>query len=415
MISVLLSHPHANTVANGTAAAFARSGVLAAYVTGVAAAQGTTRARLLELGGRVLPVLRNRLIAGVPATELRSLLPLELTARSVGAVTKRLGARPTTYDAVFMGHDAAVAMMPWPSGTNAVYAYEDAALLTFRRAAKRGIERIWDLPLPHYLTLEEMWIEESKRWPTAMGARPRIEPEWRKRRKDAELKLADRITVPSAHTAESVRAAGIDAPIINNPFGFPIDDFDAKVESPHDDDRPFTVVAVGTQDLRKGTPYLLEAWRAANLKPAKLRLVGPMKLTRGFLEPYQGLFEHVPYVPRAELAREYAQADLLALPTLGDGCPQVMQEAMCCATPVVTTRCGSGPDLITHGKDGWIVPERSIDALVELFRSLFKDRSRTRTVGRAARARAEAWTWVHAGDALSAAILGHDAAKSAAS
>jgi glycosyltransferase involved in cell wall biosynthesis len=405
MTAILLSHPHSNTVAKGTALALARAGVLSAYATGVVAAEGTLAAALMRRAGRFLPIARNRILDGIDPALVRSLAPIELSARLAAQLARPGGfSRPPSYDAVFTAHDVAVSLMPWPRATDTVYAYEDAALLTFKRAAKRDIERVWDLPLPHYATLETMWIEEARRWPGAMGESPRVEPEWKKRRKDEEMALANRIAVPSLYTAESVRATGSDAPVITIPFGFPVHEFAAKPETGEDERRPFTVIAVGTHDLRKGTPYLLEAWRAAGLKDAKLRLVGPMKLTQPFIAKYAGLFEHVPHVPRAELEREYHAADLLALPTLGDGCPQVMQEAMCCATPVVTTRCGSGPDLITHGEDGWLVPERDIEALVALFRSLAPDRDRARAAGRAARRRAEGWTWEHAGAAIAAAL-----------
>ena len=64
---------------------------------------------------------------------------------------------------------------------------------------------------------------------------------------------------------------------------------------------------------------------------------------------------------------EYQRADLVAFPTLGDGFGLVIQEAMCSRTPVVTTPAGGGPECITHGQDGWIVPAGDVDALVETF------------------------------------------------
>ncbi len=399
---ILLSHPHAATVASGTAAALERDGCLALYVIGVGAAAGTWTARALAYLGERRPVTRNRVIRGVPAGRLRSLGWLEVGARGAAAAARALHmARPSVYDAIFVAHDAAVAAMPWPSGTRTVYAYEDGALRTFRRAARLGLERVWDLPLPHYATLERMWLEEAQRWPGAMGTKPRLEPGWKKRRKDAELGLATRISVPSTYTRESLEAVGVKVPIVVTPFGFPVEDFEAK-SSPWSG--PFTVIAVGTHNLRKGTPYLLEAWRRAGLRDARLRLVGPMRLTEAFVGRYAGLFEHVRHVPRALLGEIYRSADLLVLPTLGDGCPLVVQEAMSCGTPVMTTRCGSGPDLVTDGVDGWVVPDRNVEALVEHLREAAGHRQKLYSVGQAARARAERWTWTEAGSALARAF-----------
>jgi glycosyltransferase involved in cell wall biosynthesis len=153
-------------------------------------------------------------------------------------------------------------------------------------------------------------------------------------------------------------------------------------------------------DLRKGTPYLLEAWRRAALADAELTLVGPLRFSPSFLARYAGLFTHVPYVPRRELGAIYRGADLLVFPTLGDGFGLVIQEAMCSGTPVLTTPCGGGPECITDGVDGWIAPARDIDALVARLREGAADRDRLARFGRNARARAERWTWRDAGAAL---------------
>jgi len=403
MTSVLVSHPHANANANGAAAAFAGAGRLSAYVTGAAAADGTYRARQVERLAKRLPIVANRILRGIRPEHLWSLGPLELAARLASRTARRARLPgPSAYDAMFTCHDAAVAMLPWPRGVEVVYAYEDGALRTFQRAARRDLHRIWDLPIPHYATLQRMWIDESRRWPGAMGDGPPLEPDWKRRRKDAELALATQVSVPSQFTRESLESAGVKVPVAVTPFGFPVEEFPAKRERPSG---RFTVIAVGTQDLRKGTPYLLEAWKRAGLRDARLRLIGPMKLTPAFVAPYAGVFKHLPHVPRAHLGAEYRGADLLVLPTLGDGCPLVVQEAMCSGTPVVTTRCGNGPDCITTGVDGWVIPERDIDALVEALLAAHADRERTFAVGQAARARAERWTWADAGQSLCRQLL----------
>ena len=77
---------------------------------------------------------------------------------------------------------------------------------------------------------------------------------------------------------------------------------------------------------------------------------------------------------------------------------------MCTGVPVVTTPCGGGPECITDGVDGWIVPPRDIDALVDRLRACAADRDVPFAVGRAARARAERWTWREAGEAFLRAL-----------
>jgi glycosyltransferase involved in cell wall biosynthesis len=235
-----------------------------------------------------------------------------------------------------------------------------------------------------------------------MGRRPPIEPSWKKLVKDKELSLATHVSVASRYTQESLEAIECHLPIYVTPYGFPSDAFRLKERVP---DGTFTAISVGSQTLRKGTPYLLEAWKQANLRDARLRLIGPMHLAPQFIEQYRGIYEHLPYLPMAQLAEEYCSADVVVFPTLGDGFGLIIQESMCCGTPVITTRCGGGPECIEHGVDGWIIPERSIDALVDTLRAVAGDRQATAAVGRAARSRAERYTWTDAGAAF-ASFLG---------
>jgi glycosyltransferase involved in cell wall biosynthesis len=302
------------------------------------------------------------------------------------------------YDALFVAHDAAVSASRWPTGTTAVYAYEDGARRTFERAARRGIARVWDLPTPEHRTVEAIFAEAHRRWPDAALGPPHAEPAWKLRRKEAELALADKISVASAFTRRSLERVDVRVPIVVAPYGFPVGSFAPRDRAPAG---RFLAIAAGSHDLRKGTPCLLEAWKRAALPDAELRLIGPLRLAKPFLDRYAGLFTHLPPIPRAELGRHYAEADLLVFPTLGDGFGLVIQEAMCTGTPVLTTTASGGPECITDGVDGWIVPPGDVDALVARLRAAAADRDATRAVGLRARARAERWTWR---DATAAAI-----------
>lgn len=384
-------------VATGLAECLARANRLAAFATGVAFREASLTGRLAAALAEKRPVLANRVLDGIPAGKLLSLPAVELGARISAALGGRIGFGLKPYDALFTAHDGAMAVVPWPSTTTAVYAYEDGALWTFQRARRQGIERIWDLPLPHYLAIEEILAGEARRWPDAMAGPPHSEPAWKRRRKDGELALATKVSVASEFTKASLERFDLQVPIVVVPYGFPASAFAVRTQPPRG---RFTVLSVGTHDLRKGTPYLLEAWKRAAIPESELHLIGPLRLAKPFLDRYAGLFRHSAHVPRSALGAHYATADLLAFPTLGDGFGLVIQEAMCCGTPVVTTLCGGGPECITDGVDGWLVPPRDIDALVERLRDCAANRARTFTIGQAARARAERWTWLEAGEAL---------------
>ena len=79
--------------------------------------------------------------------------------------------------------------------------------------------------------------------------------------------------------------------------------------------------------------------------------------------------DHVHFVgfqKRDQLRRYYLAADALALPTWSDVWGLVINEAMACALPVITTdRCVAGLELIENGINGYVVPVRDIKALAE--------------------------------------------------
>jgi alpha-maltose-1-phosphate synthase len=355
---------------------------------------------------RMSPRVPNRLVTGVPPSRLLSAPLAEMIFRWGRRWTAdRLTTTASWYDVMFTMHDAMVAAAPWSRSVTAVYAYEDAALATFRKAGTRGVRRLYDLPIIHYAMVEDIIRAEMERLPEAEPHRRVAEPPWKKHRKDAELQLADAVFVASRFTKESVMAAGVPGDRVEViPYGYPTDVFDCRTAPPTG---PFTVLSVGTQDLRKGAPYLLEAWRRAALPNARLRLVGGMRLSERFLAPYRGRFEHVPGVPRTHLQLEYQHADLLAFPTLGDGFGLVLQEAMSCGTPVVTTRCGGGPECIDDGVDGFLVPERDADALAEVFVQAYRRRQDLFEMGQAARRRAQQYSPSMAGMATAQAVLRH--------
>lgn len=388
---MLLSHPHGAQVARATAETMHGFG-LSRFVTGVALRRHNALTRLL----RYAPSLRNRLLS--PSLPVQSLWPVELAAHVAAAVLRRASPNaPRLYDCLFTAHDAMVSLLPW-GACDTVYAYEDGALRTFRRAAKQGFRRIYDLPTPYFSFVEGIQRREASRWNVAA----RCEPQWKRKRKSEELALANEVVVASGFTQSSLRQAGYEGAIHVIPYGFPVEEFAPRSQTPSG---PFTVIAVGAQSVRKGTPYLLESWRVAGLRHARLILIGKFDLPKHFLDLAGDSVIHIPYVPRSELHAWYSQADLLAFPTLADGFGLVMQEAMCVGVPVVTTECGGGPECIRHGEEGWIVDAGSIDALVETLRFACGHREELAAMGHRARVRSESYRWSHAADRIRSALL----------
>ena len=82
---------------------------------------------------------------------------------------------------------------------------------------------------------------------------------------------------------------------------------------------------------------------------------------------------------RAFIFEMLKRADLFVLPSRlarsgdRDGLPNVLMEAQAFAVPVLATDVSGIPELVTHGKTGWLVGERDPQALAEAMRRLIDD------------------------------------------
>jgi glycosyltransferase involved in cell wall biosynthesis len=88
-----------------------------------------------------------------------------------------------------------------------------------------------------------------------------------------------------------------------------------------------------------------------------------------------------------------ARADLFVLPSRltkdgdRDGLPNVLMEAQAFAVPVLSTAVSGIPELVTHGKTGWLVAERDPAALAAAMQRLLGDSTLRRRLGEAGAAR----------------------------
>ena len=79
----------------------------------------------------------------------------------------------------------------------------------------------------------------------------------------------------------------------------------------------------------------------------------------------------------------YTIADVFVLPTLQDLCPLVINEAMACGLPVVsTTGAGCAPDMIFNWENGFILKPGNADALYEAMLSIMLDNELRQQMGR---------------------------------
>jgi alpha-maltose-1-phosphate synthase len=273
----------------------------------------------------------------------------------------------------------------------AIYSYEDLAATTFKAAKSKGILCLYDLPIPFYQMAYDVMGVEAKNFPDLAPAIPNIsESQFKIDRKQLEIKLADHIFVASSISKQSLLDVGVEEEKISViPYGAPIEYFQPQPKQ----DSLFRALFSGQMSPRKGIHYLLAAWDNLKLKDAELLLVGKNCYPSGWLEKYSNICRCVPSVPHLSLNKYYSSASIFVFPSLLDGFGLVLLEAMACGIPIITTPNTAGPDIITDGVEGFIIPIRDVGAIEEKLEWCYSHPQELAAMGRAARRKAEELTW----------------------
>lgn len=263
------------------------------------------------------------------------------------------------------------------------YVFTQVGLEVLRWAKDNGIPSVVESPNGHIRNFSQVYEEESARW-CGDKFRGHPSPEMVERVAE-EYELADRIRVSSEWSKTSIVSGGVPAAkihVVQQPVDlqrFHPAETSGKTEG------PLRICFVGSLDLRKGFVYLLRAMRLMGPGRVELEIVGATgsrccarlyaKESRGL-----GIGSSV-----GDPVPAYHRAEVFVLPTLEDGSPFAVAEAMGCGLPVIVTdSCGSA-EWVTNGRTGWIVPSRRPDALAEAFETALERRHDLSSMGEQAR------------------------------
>jgi alpha-maltose-1-phosphate synthase len=228
---------------------------------------------------------------------------------------------------------------------------------------------ICDRGSTHQRYQEQILSDEFRRWGVDT---PPSDPR-DTRREEAIYAACDAITVPSTMAARSFADMGVPRDKVHViPYGVRIESFHPTGEPPSD---TFEVLFAGSVGLRKGVPYLLEAFARLRHPRKLLRIVGSVQedirtvLPRLPIDDVQMLGS----IPQSELAGLMSRSHVLALPSIEEGLALVQAQAMACGCPVICSTNTGGEDLFTDGIEGFIVPIRDPDALADRLQRLADD------------------------------------------
>jgi glycosyltransferase involved in cell wall biosynthesis len=390
---VLISHPTGNQNVRNALASLAEREMLAEFWTTVAWDMQSHWNRLLPAGMRAL--LERRTFAEAPREHIKCVPSREIVR--LGAKPAFLnrfltsGERPFSIIGVYRHFDGKVARRVRSLHPDVVYAYEGGARETFREARRLGIKTIYELPSSYWYWEHRLLSEEAERNPAFAGLLPKLQDspshmQW----KDEELSLADFVFVASQHVRHSLAGVVHDEKIRLVSYGAP--PLRPRRPTQREANRPLMVLFVGALIQRKGISYLLDAVDRLGAE-VELTIVG-----RRF-QPNQQVDEALSRVrwfdtlSHGQVLDLMMESDVLVLPSLCEAFGLVVTEALACGLPVIVTPNVGAADLVSHGREGFIVPICSSEAIAELLHTLHHDRELLAAMSRNAQATAAEKSW----------------------
>lgn len=290
-----------------------------------------------------------------------------------------------------------------PTVTKAIYGYEDGSWNSFKAARMKGMSRIYELPIGYWRAGHEILFEEAELQPQWSITIPALnEPEDKLTRKDNELKLADHIFVASTFTRKTLKLAPeFQATIDVIPYGAPVPA--SQVPTAGARGKRLRVLFVGGLSQRKGISYLFNAVAALKDKVV-LTVIGRRPKGCNALDQHLDCHRWFASLPHQRILETMSQNDVLIFPSLFEGFGLVILEALSQGIPVITTAHTAGPDLLTEGEDGFIVPIRSSEAIAEKLELLYRDRNRLEEMKNNALKKSQEYTWQRYGEQLVSSI-----------
>ena len=230
-------------------------------------------------------------------------------------------------------------------------------------AKGRGAGYIMDRGSTHIRYANKILQEEHMRWGLNWES---INP-WLLENEEAETFEANLITVPSEFVKKTFIQENVNPSKIRVvPYGVSLNEFYPVASPPKN---CFRVVFVGQFSLRKGAPYLLQAFKDFKHPQKELIVVGSVSPDLlPLIKKYK--CEEIKFigpVPRSEVKKYLSSAHALILPSIEEGLALVQAQALACGCPIIATPNTGSENLIENGKEGLIVEPRSSKSISEAF------------------------------------------------
>jgi glycosyltransferase involved in cell wall biosynthesis len=230
-----------------------------------------------------------------------------------------------------------------------------------KKVKKIGGIYICDRGSSHIRFQNDILKEEYNKWGLNFnGIDPRVIV-----KEESEYELADIITVPSEFVKQSFVKMGVSInKLVKIPYGTRLERF-KKISTPSE--TKFRVLWVGNISVQKGFIYALIAFQRLNNPLKEFIVVG------SFENELKGLLMKMDLtnvyflgnLDNKKLPELYSGSHVFVLSSIQEGFGMVMGEALACGCPVIATENTGALDLYSDGIEGFIVPIRSPESILE--------------------------------------------------
>jgi glycosyltransferase involved in cell wall biosynthesis len=162
---------------------------------------------------------------------------------------------------------------------------------------------------------------------------------------------------------------------------------------------PAALLYVGSWLDRKGIYYLADAFRllASRIPDIRLTMAGCLtsgEIVKGFFAPeVRAQVCILPFVERERMPAIYAEHDIFVFPSLVEGMPLTLLEAMASGLPVVTTNVCGMADVVEDDRNGMLVDAADADGLAKAIEHLCGCPELRQQLGEEAQKTMSRYTW----------------------
>jgi len=201
-----------------------------------------------------------------------------------------------------------------------------------------------------------------------------------------------------AISIETKRLLGYDAEIVGVPVDSSMFNWDgrnyfAQITSRPDEKIIFYPARINPVKGQLDLVYAIRQLSSSLNEPFKVVMAGEVNdsdYDRKLREEIKnlGLDERIvilEQIPFSQMGRAYHGAYVLAFPTKSEGLGKIIIEGGLCGVPTIAYAVGGVPELIIHGRNGYLVPKSDITGMADCLASLLVNQSQRGLLGRTAR------------------------------